>query len=169
LEKHLFEGEINDKWEASGVHSKIAIDRWTARIETWTIVQLWKGFYSAKVRVFNQDLYNELKSNYDKWKADPRNNWKEYTYMKVEDFWRKLKKDPSTFFPDDRGEEKIKEEISEAYANMKIETVIKDGVTKIYYWWKMSDWNYIEFQLGIDWNIKSTYPNFQQDFINLFK
>lgn len=52
---------------------------------------------------------------------------------------------------------------------MKPKVVVEYWVNKIYYWWKMSDGTYIEFQINPDWSIKSAFPNFQDKFIKLFK
>lgn len=102
-----------------------------------------------------------------------KNKWKKFqndkTFPESKKWWIK-KKDKSTFFPDSWSEEKIKKEIAEAYGNMKTITITENWASKTYYWWKMSDGvTNIEFQIDVDWSIKSAYPNLQEKFIKLFK
>jgi hypothetical protein len=159
LEKHIFEGEINSSWEAGWAHSKIAIDSWKTRYE-WEKTDLWNWFYNSYVRVFDKNLYDKHKSEYDIWLANPKNKWKTYTYMNINDFWWKKKDKPSTFFPDSWSKEKIKDEIAEAYTNMKWWYLWN----RLVYRWYTSWWQPLEFTFNDDWSISSVYWNFKQDF-----
>jgi hypothetical protein len=132
-------------------HKKIS----NFNLKTWDIriknkVDKWNWFYEADI-----EGYSSIK--YESWDKNQKN-------MAEDMKWWIKKRDKSTFFPDSRSKEKIKDEIAEAFTNMKPK--IENGVT--YYWWKMSDWNYIEFKFKVDWSIETAYPNLQQGFINLF-
>jgi hypothetical protein len=136
-------------------HKKIS----NFNLKTWDIriknkVDKWNWFYEADI-----EGYSSIK--YESWDKNQKN-------MAEDMKWWIKKRDKSTFFPDSRSKEKIKDEIAEAFTNMKPKTIIENWVSKTYYWWKMSDGNYIEFQLNADGSIKSAYPNLYPDFINLF-
>jgi hypothetical protein len=156
LEKHIFEGDFSittkTVWNSTAkvykltwVHYKSAIIPWKIEFVEWTRVDKWNWFYEAKVKAFSQEKYNMQKT-------DPS--------IPEASKWRTKKEDASTFFPDSRSKEKIKDEIANAYTN--ISDVTKTVNWKTYTWkvWYLQDGTPIEFKLNTDGSISSAYANF---------
>lgn len=126
LDKHIFEGDFDKNWVISWVHYKSGIKSWKVEI-VWNQRPLWNWFYEAKIKWFNQELYNKQKSDYETFMNGPKpSQWKTYTWPWPDQWWWKEKKDASTFFPDHWSKEKVKQEIAEAYRNIeKTEDIVE--------------------------------------------
>ena len=70
----------------------------------------------------------------------------------------------STFFPDNWSKEKIKNEIAEAYGNIKRTEDIIDRKTGIKRWkkheWVSKSWQKYEIIEDLNWNIETVYGKF---------
>ena len=160
LEKYIFEWDFNKDWIISWVDYKSAIKSWKVEI-VWEKRNLWNWFYTAKIRGFNQGLYNKAKISYENFlKTKKWNPNKTYKWKPESEWGWKTKKDESTFFPDNWSKEKIKKEIGEAYGNMKEVTKIVDWKTKKWQIWYLKDGTPIEFKINTDGSISSAYANF---------
>jgi hypothetical protein len=142
LQQHIFEGGVNvtganREYIAYGAHSKSAL--LTGRVKIiGQKTDLGAGFYRARIAIYDERLY-ALQKNDSK-------------ITELDKGW-KIKKEPSTFFPDNWSRSQIITAIEEAAKNARLEHGALIGRTK--------EGVLIRFLVDNVGEVKSTFPFFE--------